>query len=63
LVEQSRQRWLGRWRWQLGQALAELLEELVLLLLGPEVEFPLLGLLLLLLLGILLLLEGHAAKD
>ena len=70
----SRQRWLGRRRRrrQLGQAEAELLEELGLLLLGPSVELPLreerllrLGVLLLLLVVLLLgvLLEGHAVED
>jgi hypothetical protein len=68
------------WEWrrrrrQLGQAEAELLEELGLLLLGPSVELPLreellllLGDLLLLLVVLLLevlllLLEGHAVED
>jgi len=71
-VDYSRQRWLGRRRRQLGQAEAELLEELGLLLLGPSVELPLreerllrLGVLLLLLVVLLLevLLEGHAVED
>jgi hypothetical protein len=71
-VGDSRQRWLGRRRRQLGQAEAELLEELGLLLLGPSVELPLreerllrLGVLLLLLVVLLLevLLEGHAVED
>jgi hypothetical protein len=73
-VGDSRQRWLGR-RWrrrQLGQAEAELLQELGLLLRGPSVELPLrderllrLGVLLLLLVVLLLevLLEGHAVED
>ncbi len=52
----------------MGQAEAELLEELVLLLLGPSVELPLREELLLLRLGVLLLLlvvllEGHAVED
>ena len=68
----SWQHWLGRRRRQLGQAEAELLEELGLLLLGPSVELPLLeerllrlGVLLLLLVVLLLgvLLEGHAVED
>ncbi len=70
----SRQHWLGRRRRrrQLGQAEAELLEELGLLLRGPSVELPLrdkrllrLGVLLLLLVVLLLevLLEGHAVED
>lgn len=70
----SRQRWLGRRRRrrQLGQAEAELLQELGLLLRGPSVELPLrderllrLGVLLLLLVVLLLevLLEGHAVED
>jgi hypothetical protein len=68
LVDYSWQRWLGRqWRRrQLGQAEAELLEELGLLLLGPIVELPLRELLLLVVLlleVLLLLLEGHAAED
>ncbi len=80
LVDYSWQRWLGRRRRrrQLGQAEAELLEELGLLLLRPSVELPLrelllllrlwLGVLLLLLVVLLLevlllLLEGHAAED
>jgi len=73
-VDDSRQRWLGgrRWRRQLGQAEAELLQELGLLLRGPSVELPLrderllrLGVLLLLLVVLLLevLLEGHAVED
>jgi hypothetical protein len=74
-VGDSRQRWLGgrRRRRQLGQAEAELLEELGLLLLGPSVELPLREELLLLRLGVLLLLqgvlllevllEGHAVED
>ena len=75
-MDYSRQRWLGRRRRQLGQAEAELLEELGLLLLGPSVELPLreellllrLGVLLLLLVVLLLLLlevllEGHAVED
>jgi hypothetical protein len=74
-VDYSRQRWLGRRRRrrQLGQAEAELLEELGLLLLGPSVELPLREELLLLRLGVLLLLlvvlllevllEGHAVED
>ena len=69
-MDYSRQRWLGRWRRrrQLGQAEAELLEELGLLLLGPSVELPLREELLLLRLGVLLLLlvvllEGHAVED
>jgi hypothetical protein len=71
-VGDSRQRWLGRRRRQLGQAEAELLEELGLLLRGPSVELPLrderllrLGVLLLLLVVLLLevLLEGHAVED
>ncbi len=69
----SWQRWLGRRRRrQLGQAEAELLEELGLLLRGPSVELPLwelrllrLGVLLLLLVVLLLevLLVGHAVED
>lgn len=70
----SWQRWLGRRRRrrQLGQAEAELLQELGLLLRGPSVELPLrderllrLGVLLLLLVVLLLevLLEGHAVED
>jgi hypothetical protein len=73
-VGDSRQRWLGgrRRRRQLGQAEAELLQELGLLLRGPSVELPLrderllrLGVLLLLLVVLLLevLLEGHAVED
>ncbi len=69
-MDYSRQRWLGRRRRrrQLGQAEAELLEELGLLLLGPSVELPLREelLLRLLRLGVLLLevlLEGHAVED
>ena len=74
-MDYSRQCWLGRRRRrrQLGQAEAELLEELGLLLLGPSVELPLREELLLLRLGVLLLLlvvlllgvllEGHAVED
>jgi hypothetical protein len=71
-MDYSWQRWLGRRRRQLGQAEAELLEELGLLLLGPSVELPLRELLLLLLLLLLVVLllevllllpEGHAAED
>jgi hypothetical protein len=71
-VGDSWQRWLGRRRRQLGQAEAELLQELGLLLRGPSVELPLrderllrLGVLLLLLVVLLLevLLEGHAVED
>jgi hypothetical protein len=73
-VGDSRQRWLGRRRRrrQLGQAEAELLQEPGLLLQGPSVELPLrderllrLGVLLLLLVVLLLevLLEGHAVED
>ena len=72
-MDYSRQHWLGRRRRQLGQAEAELLEELGLLLLGPSVELPLREELLLLRLGVLLLLvvvlllevllEGHAVED
>jgi hypothetical protein len=71
-VGDSWQRWLGRRRRQLGQAEAELLQELGLLLRGPSVELPLRderllrrGVLLLLLVVLLLevLLEGHAVED
>jgi hypothetical protein len=70
-VGDSRQRWLGRRRRQLGQAEAELLQELGLLLRGPSVELPLrderllrLGVLLLLVVLLLeVLLEGHAVED
>ncbi len=73
-MDYSRQRRLGRRRRQLGQAEAELLEEIGLLLLGPSVELPLreelllellrLGVLLLLLVVLLeVLLEGHAVED